>query len=811
MKGQAKPILDVLFRGTLTALALTMPAGVAAQDAVTGVKSADAADAEIVVTAQRRSESKQTTPVSISAFSAEKLVQRGITSAADLQKLTPGVILSGVATGDNATFTIRGQSKAPIGPGLQSVITYINEVPLQSYGSSAPTFDLDNVQILKGPQGTAFGRNTTGGALLIYTAKPTSDLTGYLQIQGGNYDDREFQGAINLPVVADKLAIRIAGAIERRHGYTKNITTGADLNDKHSDALRVSVLTEPIYGIKNEFVFDYYTTSTNGPGTTPFQILSPALSPVLDRIPRGKVGSTTKTFINATYWGISNTTTLKLGAITFKNIFGYRSIKDDFRLDLLGLPAAALPDLGAPANSLVAPGAFGVYLDTNLIVRKKQITDEIQFSGTALDDKLNWLVGGFYLKDQPNGPNYLISDQFRPIAPTPTDLFIASLYGGAWPISSLADTFYTDESKSTFATATYDLSHLSPVLSGFKINAGVRRTWDKEGQCSVGRTVVSLVTSTPLDYPGLLATPAQSKRECGALPGSYSSSAKFSATTYTLGVDYKVSEDLFIYFTTRTGYRAGGINTPNLASSLSQFQFYKPQEVTDYEIGLHSKWQVADVSGRFNIAVYTDKYSALQKNAVGIVAGNVIGGVVITPENAPSNTSLTFNAGTATFRGVEADSSIVPVKGLSLGASVSYQTAKYNKLVAPAILLPYFSDTIDGAFSDLPKWSYQLTGQYQLPIEPVMGGAIRLNADYYHISSRFAQAVRLPAYGIADFSVEWRGIAGRQLELSLFINNAFNKRYIGLVSIGVPNFGAFSGAFGPPRMFGARLRYSLGN
>jgi iron complex outermembrane receptor protein len=247
------------------------------------VSSADAVDApsvraqpgdplaEIVVTAQRRSASKQTTPVSISAFSADTLVSNGVESAADLQKLTPGVVLNGAGNTDNTTFTIRGQGKAVIGPGLPSVITYVNEVPLPSWGSSPPTFDVNNVQILKGPQGTSFGRNTTGGAVLVYTNQPTNSLGGYAQAQYGDYNDAEFQGALNVPVIDQKLAVRVATDIQRRDGYTRNLATGRNLDDKHSNALRVSVLMQPIDALKNVLEADYISYNPHGVGLFPYQ------------------------------------------------------------------------------------------------------------------------------------------------------------------------------------------------------------------------------------------------------------------------------------------------------------------------------------------------------------------------------------------------------------------------------------------------------------------------------------------------------------------------------------------------------------
>src|SRR3546814_6250126 len=178
----------------------------------------------------------------------------------------------------NSTYTIRGQGKAVTGPGLQSVITYFNEVPLPSIGSFAPTFDVSNVQVLKGPQGTLFGRNTTGGAVLVYSALPTYDLEGYAEVEVGNYNKREFQGALNIPIIDDVLAIRLAADIDRRKGFTKNLGPGGDTDDAHMDAFRVSVRFQPTDWIRNDLVFDHTRIDTNAQGFYPFQVINPQLN-----------------------------------------------------------------------------------------------------------------------------------------------------------------------------------------------------------------------------------------------------------------------------------------------------------------------------------------------------------------------------------------------------------------------------------------------------------------------------------------------------------------------------------------------------
>jgi len=206
--------------------------GAAAQDTTSAPQADQVGDprgisgGEIVVTARRREESVQTVPISVSVVGGEKIGELGLQTTGDLQRLVPGVLLNGAGSMSNSTYTIRGQGKAVTGPGLLSVVTYVNDVPLPPIGSFAPVFDLQGVQVLKGPQGTLFGRNTTGGAVLVNTRAPSYNLEGYVQADIGNYGKHSFQGAVNVPLVADRLAVRLAADIQRNDGFTRNITTG---------------------------------------------------------------------------------------------------------------------------------------------------------------------------------------------------------------------------------------------------------------------------------------------------------------------------------------------------------------------------------------------------------------------------------------------------------------------------------------------------------------------------------------------------------------------------------------------------------
>lgn len=222
---------------------------------------------DIIVTARRTAENIQSTPVSITAFGAESLRQAQIRDTQDLLFKTPGVFLAGSGGRENSNFSIRGQSKALAGNSAPGVISYFADVPAPTLGSSIPTYDLSSVQVLKGPQGTLFGRNTTGGAVLYYPTIPSYDLEGYVQASYGSYDARVAEAAINLPLIDQRVALRVAGQYQKRDGWTRNIGVGNDADDLNSRALRATLLFEPADGLMNTTIVDYYRNRSTGGGS----------------------------------------------------------------------------------------------------------------------------------------------------------------------------------------------------------------------------------------------------------------------------------------------------------------------------------------------------------------------------------------------------------------------------------------------------------------------------------------------------------------------------------------------------------------
>ncbi|WP_318011121.1 TonB-dependent receptor [Sphingobium sp. 3R8] len=215
-----------------------------------------ASPADIVVTAQRREQSLSKVPVAVSAFNADTLQSRNVASEQDLAALVPGLVVKSGQNSNQLNFTLRGQTLDPFSGSSPAVLTYINEAPATEGNTSTAFFDFSSVQVLKGPQGTLFGRNATGGAILYETTKPGDDFGGFLTVKGGQRNYIQVQGAVDIPV-SDIIKVRVAGDYNKQDGYIRNIKTGNTLGDTDSLSGRITVVLEPRDGFKMTTVAQY--------------------------------------------------------------------------------------------------------------------------------------------------------------------------------------------------------------------------------------------------------------------------------------------------------------------------------------------------------------------------------------------------------------------------------------------------------------------------------------------------------------------------------------------------------------------------
>jgi iron complex outermembrane recepter protein len=758
---------------------VTQPAPAAAPEA--SLQSQD----DIVVTANRREEAIQTVGVSVQAFSAESLRKENIGTSQDLQRLVPGVVFSGGGSNSNTTLYIRGQGREIVGPVSPSVLAYENEVPLPAWGAIIPTYDMSNVQVLKGPQGTLFGRNTTGGAILTYSQAPKYEFGGYLQGLIGNYNWKEVEGAINIPLIQDRLAIRVAANGRSRDGYTKSGMGEPNADNLDSQSFRVSVLFEPTNRIKDILVYEDYnakdslsvhltgyspSTGPNGQGAVfrafPSSLdcnISPSCD--VDLALARQLAAGPRVYWSSVGWpaswrhiqGVSNTTTADFGAVTIKNIFGYRNNRI--------------------AESTDVDGTEMPIIDVRTQRSDDQITDELQLSGSFLGGSLRWLAGAFLLENVPGGPNAIAYDEFRP----------PDVSQDSWFLNSVQNDAVAERSHAFFVSLSQDLS---AVVPGLKINASARYTWDALTTCAI--------SVAPYSTP-----PAPDFDACRAIPGAFMGTVKAEKPTWSFGLDYQASDNIFAYIVTRRGYRAGGLNTPALAGILTAFQSFAPQVLTDVEGGAKTDWTIGSWRGRFNFSAYYGKFDDLQRSANGFPP-NFDG-----DNNAlddPTNTSLILNAGSATIKGVDVDGFLSPASGLRITYGGSWFDGE--------IPLPSGTTSLSGLintntqFDNAPKWSYFLGGRYAFPSE-IVGGELSVNADWYWVDSYKTQQFIFPSHHVLNASLDLDNIGGRGIDAQLFVQNLTDEVYFQNGSLVGVSPGLLAASYQPPRMFGLRLRYEF--
>ena len=764
--------------------------------------SAGATD-DIVVTARRVSESLQSTPVSVTAFSAETLRQASIRDTQDLLVKTPGVFLAGSGGRENTNFSIRGQSKALAGNSAAAVISYFAEVPSPTVGSSIPTYDLGSVQVLKGPQGTLFGRNTTGGAILYYPTAPSYDWEGYIQGTYGNYDTRLLEGALNLPIIADKLALRVAGQYQKRDGWTKNIGVGGDADDLNSRALRGSLLFEPFDGLTNTTIVDYYRNRAVGGGSVLIDVLpgpnaltatgtlAAAQAQLALQRARGirVIDSDVDAFERVKRFGVTNRTEIELGPnVEVVNIFGFRHTDVDYFSSVDGLPTLISDGTGAIPGGLPVTVVGGRQKSD-----VKQYTEELQLRGKLFDDKLDWLIGGFYLASNPVGPSGTYIPTF--ILPGITN-------------APFNYSFYAERSKAVFANIGYDLSAL---VEGLKFSAGFRYTWDNITACVGGGTT-----------PDPTVTPRDCRTSTPAIRNASVNKTSSKAPTWTVGFDWQATDDLFLYAVTRRGYRSGGINGPTLAGRLAPFQSFAPEKVTDVEIGIRSDFRAGDVDIRLNASPFVGWYSGVQVPISGLntqaTCSLTAPGGTDAPRspdgdcdaaNDPAGGTLLVNAGKTRVAGIDLTGRIAPTRTLSFDAGATFLDLKSRSLTVPTQLLPYLQ-IAEVPFNLVAKTTLTAGARWTLPL-PESFGEGTLAVDYYHSSKVRSSDNVLPAYDLVNARFDLRRVGGSGFDAALFMRNVFDTKYLASSNVGSAQLGILSGFYGAPRTYGIELRYHFGD
>lgn len=798
---------------------------------------------EIVVTAQRREERAQDVPISISAFSTERLEQMNVRQPQDLYGAVPSLVVGtqGNASRDVQSYSIRGQSTGFL--SSPAVALYMNEVPLPSavtlnlQGAPGLMIDLENIQVLSGPQGTLFGRNTTGGAVLFVPRKPTNDLEGHVEGSIGNYDLRAVEGVLNVPLVDDKLLVRVVGAYQDREGYTRDLVWNKDRDDVHWYSGRIGITLRPTERIENYLMAYGAKSSNNGAGHIhkAFNIAGlqgvgfcadPPASPVpglgvsCDVYRRqtelAQEGGPRKTrhsadgFSKISTWGVTNTTSFDLtDELTLRNIISFQKLKDNYATDQDGTPLQQYElnqNAKNPAGPVPGLAEFGLPLFGYINAREdltlprdylKQFTEEIQVQGNMLEDRLTFTAGFFHFNAKP-------ASQWDSAAVN----YCPALFTGACTYG-LSSSGVSNRSNALYAQGTLDLGAFAPSLEDLRLTAGYRYTWDTIRGFN-RRWDPDVLTGTADCLLGGLTpgtVPLQDVERC-----TYRATLKSKAPTWNFGLDYKPIDRLMVYAKVSRGYKAGGFNT---VSVRPETQTFDPEKLTTYETGFKSDWYLGDMPARLNVTYYYSDYKNIHRptgdyNPLTGAAGAKIA------------------SASASIQGFEAEAMVRPTPWLEIGGSVSHTDADYkefqevvfaptqacNGFVAPGGV----ADFTCMPFQFVTPWIYNINATVTLPVAERLGD-VSLYVSYAHVSKQATSPLSnaelepgsvLEGYGLLNASLSWNGIGGSSVDASVFANNITNKLYRVSNSNTFNDLLAWTALYGEPRMYGVKLRYRFG-
>ena len=721
---------------------------------------------EIVVTARRQAESQQRVPVAITTLDQAALERNQIRSLADLQQFVPSASVTGYNSRNQEWFSLRGQGETGLetGGGVgggPAVVGYLAEVPVSIAGPGL-YFDLASVQVLNGPQGTLFGRNTTGGAILFEPQQPSQALGGYVSATVGDYERREVQAAINLPL-SEVLAVRIAGQTGHRDGYTRDAVTNRQYQERDYDALRVGVLLNPEGRFQDYFLANYVNYEESGSGNI-LLFANPANPALLNALQSQQAMGVRRTahsvsgerdegrslvFINRATFEFNE-------ALTLRNILSWSHAQTRRRVDEDGSPLIILDSTGA------LPGTW--HKD------QEKVTAELQLQGKSA--AFEWQAGGYY-EDSENPRNTSFSQQFAP--------------------TFFLSTFRIDqsnESRGAYAQATVPLER---IAAGLKLTAGYRHTWD-----DIAFGVAFAGSAAMVPSPG---------DPCFSVAGSVfpddclvSDSASHDGDSYTAGLDWQINESTLLYLATRQGYKSGGFNivATQLGATDSSFFRFDPERVRDAELGLKLEWSAGGARGRTNLAAYTSDYSDAQVLTAAVVGGSVQG--------------VTANAASATISGFELQTELYPSEGLELNLTYSYMDAGYDRYVTPL-----GNDLSDTPYPNAPENRLAAGARVRMPVSAA-SGELWLGATYTFQDDMYvgigdngpgSPANTQDSYGLVNVRADWQGVLGSKLDLSAFLTNATDEEYL-VTNLDLYNaLGYATGSFGEPRMFGITLKYTF--
>jgi iron complex outermembrane receptor protein len=791
-----------------------------AQVAASAAPAASEGLQEVVVTAQFRVEKLQETPLAITAISGDALAARNIVSLQDVTQAAPNVQLfeNNAAYGKTMAAFIRGigQGDFNFASAEPGVGIYIDDVYFAStFGSMFELLDIDRTEVLRGPQGTLFGKNSIGGAIRVISKKPTGDGTGFGEVTLGDFRRREVRAGFDVPVIKDVMFLRVTGMSKSREGYVsrldfacahpdqagtlpqQQIGQGAGsckigseggVDVKGARAQLRWLLTEQL---ENTLSADWYEDDSEAAAEV-MLVADPTLAPALaayntktlipkygipydGRFVTAGTYNTYSTFYDAEIgtafpavntvhsWGVSDVLDWQINDwVKVKSVAAYREYWGDFSDDQDNSP-------------------MGVAWAYNLL-NHQQFTEELQFTGKALDNRLNWAAGAFYFDGHSLNRGHVNLSFLAGFFPPGPPFFGQPVFN-----FNDDDPAHTKD-KAGFAQGTFG------ITDQLHVTAGVRYTKEDKTYTFNHFNPLLAIKNPVLDLRNVVGA------------------TSYSHVDYKGGVDYQLRPDMFTYASVTTGFRGGGFN-PRPFNNFQVLPF-GPEKLTEYEIGLKSEWLEHHL--RANLAAYYGNYKDRQINSQTV---DQTGAPLTAPQNVGGADIKGFELeleGNIQYLTVSAAVGLTDFKYKNLGTAEGCQDFTAAQIAAnPKICIsgnPGYSDISPG----MSKWSANLGVQYAIPLGAAGSVTPRLDTSYHtrrnnNFYNNYAgptgngPQAYTPGMTMMNGRITWQDEA-RLWSVAAFVTNLTNKYYYqSYLDLRAFGEGQMSAQPGEPREWGVTV------
>lgn len=715
-------------------------------------EDAEARMADIVVTAERRETSVQRTPLAISAVGGEDLRERNISNVEDLSLNIPNVTFTRI--GASASLTIRGLGYSGVQPGGESRAAIYSDGIYQSRTQSALLgfYDVDRVEVLRGPQGTLYGRNSVAGAMNIITRKPGDELNGYLTGEVGEYGLFSTEGAIGGPL-GEGVGARLAFRTVDRDGYGEFIDNGSDVNDEKSRSVRGSLAFEPTSNFRFNLTADYVDVDDHsggfrdaGRGNNAIPTLVELRGSVTPSDPQDAAGI--RPLRNIESWGLTAEANLDLSESTTVTLLtGYRDFEYSQDSSIDGSTEVLAPiytqeDAETFTTELRLAHQFGEFADI--------IVGAYYFDETSLTSNQVTLKG------------LVFSDAFGVTGfVNPNDLY--EFYGAFGEVKT--------EAYAVFGQLNLYLTDKWELDLGLRYSHE-QKDLDEQYQLDI---LTPFVRDNPLNTS---FNPA-----AGLLGGEQMLTQTWNSLDPKLTLSYQATEDLYLYATYSQGFKSGGYNIGGLQPA------FDPEKLVNYEAGV--KADVFDNRARINLSVFNYDYEDLQES---IIVGATI---------------VTTNATEASVRGAEAEITARPVDDLLLALNIAYLDGEFDEFVDfdPAFAALGNQDLEGNQLPNAPKW--QVGGEINYTFHTRFGDITpRASATWYdkiYFNHFNTEESSQEERTMVNLSVGWESLDGNW-QASAYAKNLTDDTYITGTNVNTPVLGfQRTAAYGAPRTVGVRV------